>query len=115
MSLTNRAQQHGKCCWMPRCKQGRCSMRLPRRGRRVCMSGSEYQRLHEPDIRLCDCILFWENHSEQVICTIELKAGTPDVALAAEQLQSGARVAETLSEDEAVDFFPILASGNMTM
>jgi hypothetical protein len=116
MTIIRVVGRHGECCWVSRCRESGCAVRLPARGSKLCMSGSEYQQRHSPAQKLCDCLVFWEDGASEIACSIELKAGTPDVAEAAEQLQAGARIVEELvAECEGVEFFPILASGNMTM
>lgn len=115
MIAAEAARTHGPCCWRTNCREGRCSVTLPRSGAKKIMCGTSYQTNHRFEEKLCDCILFWDADAKHSVCVIELKAGAPNIGHVAQQLQNGARIAEGLvATCQGVEFFPLLACGSMT-
>jgi hypothetical protein len=96
--LAKAVRTHGSCCFVKSCAEGNCRLRLPTEGLRSCISGTLYQANHDPQGRLCDCILFWSRPASDIAVAVELKGGRLPANRALDQLQGGADLVERLAE-----------------
>jgi hypothetical protein len=94
-----------------------CTVVLPgREGHWLCLSGTEYQRNHGYDGKLCDFILFWHRPSEwKRIAVVELKGGYLQPRKVSQQLQAGADIATSMVKDLTdIHFAPVLLHSGLT-
>jgi hypothetical protein len=82
---------------------------LPKEGSWLCLSGTQYQKHHDHDRKLCDLILFWHFSGHKRIAVVELKGGTIRPSEVSQQLQVGAHIAVSMVTDlRAVWVAPVL-------
>lgn len=92
-----------KCCRVDRCREGKgCHVVLPAKAR--CYSGSQIQSHHAETAGapLCDCLVLWSRGRRKHVAVVELKSGTVQAGHAVEQLQNGARLAESICDGSEV-------------
>jgi hypothetical protein len=107
--LAKAVRSHGNCCFIETCSEGKCKVELPSDGIFSCISGTQYQANHDPDKRLCDCIVFWSRAAKDIAIAVELKGGSIPANKALDQLQGGADLVEQLTEQpRKIRFFAVL-------
>jgi hypothetical protein len=78
------------CCWVARCRDQGCELRLPNEGSRLCLHGTAYQRRHKHKTMLSDCVVLWIDGRRCTIVVAELKSRLSAVTHAVNQLQGAA-------------------------
>jgi len=110
------AAAHRTCCHVTSFREKGCRVVLPKPTDEalICISGTEYQKHHKANGRLCDLSIFWCRDPDRVAMAIELKSGNFDANHVRDQLQSGADLLASLSSGCAsVKFFPVLTHSGL--
>lgn len=101
------SRQHRNCCGVLRCGERGCRIALPPPPRLV-LNGDKLQDHGRPG-KLCDCLVFWTHSSKgPAVVILELKSGSIPVNKAADQLQAGATLVESLLAGCEPAFAPVL-------
>lgn len=109
-------QIHGECCRILKFEEGGCKVLIPTGDRFFCISGTLYQKHHQPTGKLCDLILLASDLTGAVrkVCVAEAKGGRVDIAHIVDQLQAGAVVLEGIVGTNRREFSAVLVHRSMS-
>ena len=99
------------CCVTTSCADQGCTLILPvGQGDLACINGSRYQAHHKMSEKLCDCAIFWSFRGRDTFVPAELKGGRVRAAHCLDQLQNGAKLAQSLlgSYFQLLKFIPLI-------
>lgn len=110
------AALHRTCCSTRNFTEGKCSIKLPNSGKWLAISGTKFQKLHDPDGNLCDVCLLWAAVKVDLTAmALEAKGGSASIDHVRGQLQGGADLIATLvPPKQSVNFFPILVHNRLS-
>lgn len=99
------------CCWVSDISDEGCSLGEPHDPFACLETCKRFRANHEWPGRICDFVLFIERAPSQIVAPVEMKGNNANVDRAAEQLQGGADIAETvLGTFPAPECRPLLAT-----
>ena len=103
-------RNHPKCITNS-CRENKCSLKLDGVSPKslAIIHGTKYQKINNFTEKLCDRILFYEEHGF-ILAAVELKGGrNVRISEAIAQIQNGLRVAsDILSNRPVAEWFPLL-------